>query len=68
MAQKRLDYRRRITFWYTVLLLTAFLFSFDASGYQGISHVKFQVFLGLSVTYFVTMALLAMDQDRKSVV
>ena len=62
MAQKRLDYRRRITFWYTVLLLTAFLFSFDASGYQGISHVKFQVFLGLSVTYFVTMALLAMDQ------
>lgn len=61
-AQKRLDYRRRITFWYTVLLLTAFLFSFDASGYQGISHVKFRVFLGLSTAYFVAMALLAMDQ------
>lgn len=62
MAQKRLDYRRRITFWYMVLLLTAFLFSFDASGYQGISHVKFWVLLGLNAAYFAAMALLTMDQ------
>lgn len=62
LAQKRLYYRRRITFWYSVLLLTVFLFCFDSQGYEGISQVKFYVFLGLSFMYFSTMALLAMDQ------
>lgn len=62
MAQGRLDYRRKITFWYSVLLLTVFLFCFDTLGYQGISQVKFWVFLWLSVLYFAAMALLTMDQ------
>lgn len=62
MAQKRLDCRREITFWYSALLLTVFLFYFDARGYQGISQAKFQMFLGLSILYFAAMALLAMDQ------
>lgn len=62
LAQKRLDYRRQATFCYSVLLLTVFLFCFDAQGYQGISQVKFRVFLGLSLLYFAVMALLAIDQ------
>lgn len=62
MVQKRQHYRCEITFWYSVLLLTVFLFCFDAQGYQGISQVKFRMFLWLSALYFAAMALLAMDQ------
>lgn len=62
MAQKRQKYRREITFWYSALLLTVFLFCFDAQGYQGISQVKFRMLLWLSALYFAAMALLAMDQ------
>lgn len=62
LVRKRQTYRQRITFCYSVLLLTIFLFCFGTQGYQNISQVKFQVFLGLNVLYFAAMALIAMDQ------
>lgn len=62
LAKKRLEYRRRITSWYAVLLLTVFLFCFDGQGYQNISRVKLHVFLGLSGLYLAAMALLVVDQ------
>lgn len=60
--QQRLDYRRKLTFWYAALMLTVFLFYFDGQGYQGISQAKFQMFLLLTGLYLAAMLFLLMDQ------
>lgn len=62
MAQKRIDYRRQLTFWYSVLLLTVFLLCFGSQGYQAISQFKFKVFLCINVLYFAAMVFLTMDE------
>jgi len=61
-VEKRTLYWRRITFWYGVLLLTVFLFYFDASGYQHIMEAKFRMLCLLSGGYLAAMAVVALDQ------
>lgn len=62
LARKRQNYRRQVTFWYIVVLLTVFLFFFDSTGYQNISQAKYRAFFAVNGLYFAAMALLAVDQ------